>query len=250
MNKIVQAIQLPVACLVFFLSTGYQRAAAQDIVRNEYGLWVIGDTATLRQTVAQNPAKAMASLGVAVPGIVLDLRYATANNFLHTRIYGPVTTTYLRRPAAEALARVQAALKAQGLGLKVFDAYRPYSATVKIWEPVKDERYASNPATGSGHNRGTAVDLTLIDLRSRRELPMGTGFDNFSDTAHHGFTALPPDVLRNRQLLKKEMEAAGFRALDTEWWHYSLPDAKSYELLDIPFAALDAMQPKKQKRRR
>lgn len=180
----------------------------------------------------------MLNLQYTIPSIVLDLRYATTNNFLHTRLYEPNATAYLRKPAALALARVQTILKAKGLGLKIFDAYRPYHVTEKIWLPVQDERYASNPAKGSGHNRGAAVDLTIINLATGKELPMGTEFDNFSDTAHHQFTNLPANVLQNRQLLKQLMEANGFKALDTEWWHYSLSNARDYELLDIPFAEL------------
>jgi zinc D-Ala-D-Ala dipeptidase len=250
MNKIIQARQLPMISLAIFLSTSFQPIRAQDTTFNRYGIWVIGMVAVLQKTVANNPNKAMLDLKKAVPGIALDLRYATDNNFLHTPLYGKTTTTYLRKPAALALAKVQAALQSKGLGLKVYDAYRPYSATEKIWAPVQDERYASNPAKGSGHNRGTAVDLTLIHLATRKELPMGTGFDNFSDTAHHGFAYLSPPVLQNRLLLKQLMEANGFKALDTEWWHYSLPDAKNYELLDIAFAELDAMQKKTKKKRR
>lgn len=227
--------------LAFFLSTCFQPIRAQDTTFNKYGLWVIDKVATLQKTVAHNPNKALLNLRVAIPGIELDLRYASANNFLHTPLYGKTTTTYLRKPAVLALAKVQAALKVKGLGLKIFDAYRPYSVTEKIWAPVQDERYASNPAKGSGHNRGTAVDLTMIQLATGKELPMGTGFDNFSDTAHHAFAYLPPAVLQNRLLLKGLMEQNGFKALDTEWWHYSLPDARDYELLDIDFAVLDAM---------
>jgi zinc D-Ala-D-Ala dipeptidase len=118
-----------------------------------------------------------------------------------------------------------------------------------MWEPVQDDRYAADPKKGSGHNRGTAADLTIIYLSTGKELPMGTGFDNFSDTAHHNFTGLPAEVLKNRALLKKTMEENGFKALDTEWWHYSLPNAKEYELLNLSFAAL-AKTKKRGKRRR
>jgi D-alanyl-D-alanine dipeptidase len=125
-----------------------------------------------------------------------------------------------------------------GLGLKIFDAYRPYSVTVKFWELVKDERYVANPAKGSGHNRGIAVDLTIIDLKTGKELDMGTGFDNFTDTAHHTFTSLPEEVLHNRLLLKSTMEKYGFIALESEWWHYYLANGNTFELLDIEFKKL------------
>ena len=124
------------------------------------------------------------------------------------------------------------------MGLKIFDAYRPYSVTVKFWELVKDERYVAHPGKGSGHNRGIAVDLTIIDLASGQELDMGTGFDNFSDTAHSDYTQLPEKVLQNRQLLRSLMEKNGFKVLETEWWHFYLPGSNHYEILDIPFNKL------------
>jgi D-alanyl-D-alanine dipeptidase len=107
-----------------------------------------------------------------------------------------------------------------------------------MWEEIKDARYVADPAKGSGHNRGVAVDLTLVDIVSKKELPMGTGFDNFSDTAHTDFTGLPDDVVKNRMILKSTMEKYGFISLDTEWWHFSLPDASSFELLNLGFEEL------------
>ncbi|HRF25637.1 MAG TPA: M15 family metallopeptidase, partial [Chitinophagaceae bacterium] len=101
-----------------------------------------------------------------------------------------------------------------------------------------DERYVANPANGSGHNRGTSLDLTIIYLENGQELNMGTGFDNFTDTAHHSFTNLPESILQNRMLLKSLMEQNGFKALETEWWHYSLPNSKQYELLNLSFKKL------------
>ncbi|MBC7867092.1 MAG: peptidase M15, partial [Gloeobacteraceae cyanobacterium ES-bin-316] len=99
--------------------------------------------------------------------------------------------------------------------------------------------YAANPKYGSGHNRGIAVDLTLINLTTKKELNMGTGFDHFSDTAHVNFTALPADVLANRRLLQSLMETSGFKILETEWWHFYLPDAKKYDLMDLSFKQLE-----------
>ncbi len=125
-----------------------------------------------------------------------------------------------------------------GFGLKIFDAYRPYSVTEKMWEPIKDDRYVADPKKGSGHNRGIAVDLTIINLKTTKELPMGTGYDNFTDTAHQNFTALPKEILVNRNILKSLMEKHGFIALESEWWHYFLPNARDFELLDIPFKKL------------
>ncbi len=211
---------------------------AQDTVLNKYGLWVINDVKTLNATIKHNNNKQMVDIEQLIPNIILDLRYATANNFMHKKLYPSVASTYMRLPAAKALQLVQAELNQRGLGLKVFDAYRPYSVTEKMWEPIKDDRYVANPKGGSGHNRGTSVDLTIINLNTNKELPMGTGYDDFSDTAHHTFTALPQEILQNRTLLKNIMEKNGFKALETEWWHFSLANAKDFELLDIPFKKL------------
>ena len=136
---------------------------------------------------------------------------------------------------------VQKKLNEKGYGLKIWDAYRPYSVTVKMWEHVLDENYAANPKFGSGHNRGVAVDLTIIDLETNKELNMGTRFDNFSDTAHITFRALPDSVKQNRLLLQKVMKENGFKVLETEWWHFYLPDAKKYDLLDLSFKQLEKL---------
>lgn len=229
--------EIAVLCYVVFLLTP-QFSKAQDTVLNKYGLWVIKDVKLLQKTIRKNPDKQMTDIKAQVPGIVLDLRYAADKNFMHRQLYPVITTTYLRKAAADSLKVIQQELKKSGLGLKIFDAYRPYSVTEKMWETVPDDRYAADPKKGSGHNRGVAVDLTIISLKTNEELDMGTGFDNFSDTAHHAFTNLPEAVLQNRLLLKNSMEQHGFKALETEWWHYYLPNAKDYELLDIPFNEL------------
>lgn len=192
-----------------------------------------------QKQVAKDPSKKMIEVKSRIPGIVYDLRYASTNNFMRRLMYPANTNiTFLRVPAITALEKVQQELNQSGLGLKIFDAYRPYSVTVKFWELVKDERYVANPSKGSGHNRGTTVDLTIINLTTRLELNMGTDFDNFSDTAHHSFSSLSEDILQNRILLKTTMEKYGFKAYNEEWWHYSLADAAKFELLDIEFKKL------------
>ena len=173
-----------------------------------------------------------------VPNILYDLRYATKNNFTQAKLYREGKETFLRLPVARALKQVQDDLNQQGYGLKIFDAYRPYSVTQKMWNLIHDERYVADPSKGSGHNRGIAVDLTIVRLNGRNELDMGTGFDNFTDTAHHSFTNLPGEILANRKLLRATMEKNGFKALDTEWWHYSWPNDRNYEVLNIDFKKL------------
>lgn len=238
MNKIVNTFQLKIIYIVVFLLTT-STSIAQDAALNKYGLQVISSLSVLKKTVIKNAAKQMVDLKSRIPTLLLDLRYAGTDNFMKEKLYPPITSTYLRQPAADALVKIQAQLKEMGLGLKIFDAYRPYSVTEKMWEPVQDDRFAADPKKGSGHNRGIAVDLTIINLQTAEELAMGTSFDNFTDTAQHAFTNLPEEILQNRLLLKKVMEQHGFKALDTEWWHYSLPNAKDFELLDINFKDLN-----------
>jgi len=236
-NKIILRFQSVLIFGIVFMSAPFC-AVSQDTVLNKYGLWVINSPAMLKKTIQHDPSKAMIDLKKKIPGIVLDLRYAGTNNFMQRQLYPAITTTYLRKTAIDSLEIIQRELNEEGFGLKIFDAYRPYSVTELMWEPVKDDRYAADPKKGSGHNRGVAVDLTVINLDTREELKMGTGFDNFSDTAHHAFTNLPEEILQNRLLLKNIMEKHGFKALDTEWWHYYLPNAKDYELMDISFKQL------------
>ncbi|MBK6936945.1 MAG: M15 family metallopeptidase [Chitinophagaceae bacterium] len=177
-----------------------------------------------KKQVNNDSLKKMVELKTVIPGLIYDLRYASINNFMNRLMYPKNTAvTFLRFPAVKALTNVQAELNKQGMGLKIFDAYRPYAVTVKFWELIKDERYVAHPTKGSGHNRGIAVDLTIINLTTGNELEMGTGFDNFSDTAHHSFTNLSAEVLQNRNLLRNLMEKNNFRIYPEEWWHYSCP---------------------------
>jgi D-alanyl-D-alanine dipeptidase len=201
-------------------------------------LKVIQEVHAYRQTIRSDSLKKMVELQKLLPDVAYDLRYATPYNFTGKKLYKSGKYCFLRQQPARALVQVAAELEKNGLGLKIFDAYRPYRATVLMWELVHDERYVANPAKGSGHNRGLAIDLTLIDLETENELDMGTGFDNFTDSAHHDFQKLSKEILSNRELLKKTMEQAGFRSLDTEWWHYSWPNDRNYEVLDIDFKKL------------
>ena len=212
---------------------------AQQTNTSKYGVEIIDKLTEYQKTVGQDSLKQLVSLKQAVPAIVYDLRYASRDNFMKRPMYPKNTHhTLMRKEPAHALTQVQDELQQKGLGLKIFDAYRPYAVTVRFWELVHDERYVANPSKGSGHNRGLAVDLTLIDLKTGKELDMGTGFDNFTDTAHHNFTQLPQAVLDNRRLLKTTMENHGFVLYESEWWHYFWPNNRSYEVLDLPFSKL------------
>ena len=237
-NKINKRLHISRWLLVIFSTITCFTSAAQDSAYARPP--VTGKWKQYKKQVRGDPDKTMVELKTLMPALLYDLRYASTNNFMQRLMYPENTTvTFMRFPAASALAGVQKELNEKGLGLKIFDAYRPFSVTVKFWELVKDERYVANPAKGSGHNRGIAVDLTIINLKTGEELDMGTGFDNFSDTAHQAFTNLPEEVLQNRGLLKTTMEKHGFKALDTEWWHFFLANGNRFELLDIDFKKLE-----------
>jgi len=197
-------------------------------------------TMTAALFLIQDPAPAEAAelveLKSVVPDVILDLRYAAKNNFTKTKLY-PVARCFLARSAAERLARVQADLKPDGLRLKVYDGYRPLSVTKKMWDLIRDERYVADPAKGSRHNRGVAVDVTLVDRRGR-ELPMPTGYDDFSERAHRDYMKLSPERLRNRQRLEDAMTKHGFVGFETEWWHFDTEDWKRYPVNDIPLETL------------
>jgi zinc D-Ala-D-Ala dipeptidase len=191
-----------------------------------------------RQQVINDSNQLMVELKSRIPAIIYNLYYATEKNFTGKKLYDQSAKTYLRLPVVKALDSVQRYLFALGYGLKIFDAYRPYRVTKKMWKLIHDERYVANPAKGSGHNRGLSVDLTVIDLTNGEELDLGTGFDDFTEKAHHDFNNLTPSVLLNRRLLKEAMERFGFKALSTEWWHYSWPNDRNYEVLDLQFKEL------------
>ncbi len=220
-----------IICCVLFLHIG---VFAQNIPLNKYGLPVVRNMALYRQQVAADSNQRLVDLTQYIPGIHTDVRYGTPDNFTHQVLY-PHPRVLLRLPAARALKAIQAELRARGLGLLVFDGYRPYRITEKMWEIVPDDRYAADPRKGSGHNRGIAVDLTLIQLSSGMPVPMPTGYDDFTEKAHYSYQ--PPDstVRANRAFLRRTMEKYGFSALETEWWHFYLVNPQEYPLLDLGF---------------
>lgn len=165
----------------------------------------------------------------------LDIRYATKNNFMKRPMYaGP--RAFLQRPAALALLRVHRALRAQGFGLLVLDAYRPWSVTKQFWDetPPALHRFVANPSKGSRHNRGCAVDCTLYDLRGGGEVRMPSAYDEFSARASPRYAGGSPEERRMRDLLRASMEKEGFTVDPGEWWHYDFRDWRHYRILDVP----------------
>ena len=168
-----------------------------------------------------------------IPDIVFDLRYAGPGNFFQTKLY-TTNECYLALPVVRRLAIVQDSLRTLGLGIKIFDGYRPRAVQFLLWDILPDPTYVANPVSGSSHNRGGAVDLSLVYLETGGELAMPTVFDHFGPEAGHDYMNLPSDVIANRQLLKDMMEqVGGLTSYVAEWWHYSYQPAGSYPLLDF-----------------
>lgn len=160
------------------------------------------------------------------PNIKVKLAYATSNNFLGRAVYPSGTKCLLRKSAAEKLALVQASLEKQGLGLLVWDCYRPLEVQEQMWKIMPDSKYVANPKKGSKHNRGMAVDLTLVDANGELEMP--TKFDDFSDRARSDYQGGTAEQRKNRDKLKEEMQAQGFTSYAGEWWHFDAIGWKSY----------------------
>jgi D-alanyl-D-alanine dipeptidase len=177
------------------------------------------------------------------PTLKLDIRYATSHNFMHRKLY-PQARAFLERPAAEALVRVQERLRKLGFGLMIFDGYRPWSITKKMWDetPASKHQFVADPTQGSRHNRGYAVDLTLIDLSTGRPVPMPSDYDEFSSRAYADYALGSPELRRSRDLLRREMEAEGFTVYPYEWWHFDYRGWKNSPILNLEFDDLDRLK--------
>ncbi|MFN0173319.1 MAG: D-alanyl-D-alanine dipeptidase [Saprospiraceae bacterium] len=168
---------------------------------------------------AQPSGNGFSDVAALDPSIKLDIKYATADNFTKSKIYD-CPRCLLRPEAADAVVAAHKALKKRGLGLKMFDCYRPRPYQQRLWDKVPNPDYVTPPAKGSMHSRGAAVDLTIVDANGK-ELDMGTPYDYFGREAHTDNYNLPQKVLANRRILREAMESVGFKGIRTEWWHFS-----------------------------
>lgn len=173
------------------------------------------------------------------PGIHLDIRYATTNNFTGQAVYKEARA-FLQRPAAEALANANKELKPLGYGLLIFDGYRPWSVTKLFWDITSEEnkKFVANPKDGSRHNRGCAVDLTLYDLNTGKEVQMTGEYDEMSERSYPNYTGGTAEQRKMRDLLRSKMEANGFKVYDYEWWHFDFNDWRSYRIGNIQFSEI------------
>lgn len=175
------------------------------------------------------------------PEILLDMKYATVDNFLGQVVYD-CAECYLRKATAQALVAAQKDFVARGYSLKLFDCYRPLSVQKKMWKILPGTHYVANPAKGSKHNRGAAVDLTLVEIATGKEVDMGTPFDTFSPKAHHSYTDLPKEVLVHRQLLKEVLGKHNFKPIFSEWWHYEYRPEMTSPVEDLAWPCPDDKQ--------
>ncbi|HAT7591210.1 D-alanyl-D-alanine dipeptidase [Citrobacter werkmanii] len=176
----------------------------------------------------------LVDLSVIFPSLYIDLKYATADNITGAPIYREARCL-LHSEAVTALAKSISIAQLAGLKLVVYDAYRPQQAQAVLWNACPDPQYVVDVAIGSNHSRGTAIDVTLMDERGN-VLDMGAGFDEMHDRSHAWHPSVPPAAQRNRLLLNAIMFGGGFVGINSEWWHFELPDAACYPLLDDQIA--------------
>ncbi|MXV14898.1 M15 family metallopeptidase [Hufsiella ginkgonis] len=213
--------------LLFFTRAAYAQ-------QNPYSLKIISTKEAYTASISADSNNRLVEIRKAIPSIRLDIRYATKNNFTRRVMY-PEARAFARLPVVKALRVVQQELKPLGLGLKIFDAYRPYAITLKFYEVATDKAFVADPAKGSKHNRGCAVDLTIVDLKTGKEIQMATGYDSFSPKAAAAYPNVPEEVRKNRDLLISVMEKHGFRVIENEWWHFDFTGWKNYDLMDVSF---------------
>jgi D-alanyl-D-alanine dipeptidase len=173
------------------------------------------------------------------PTIKLDIRYATKNNLAGRAVYTQARA-FLQRPAAIAVVNANKALKPLGYGLMVFDGYRPWGVTKIFWDitPNNKKQFVADPKVGSRHNRGCAVDLTLYDLKTGREVPMTGVYDEMSERSYPNYKGGTDQQRKMRDLLRTTMEKQGFSVFPYEWWHFDFKDWKSYAITNVPFEAI------------
>lgn len=223
-----------VRCLLMWFAMVAISAPANS--QNKYGVKAIGLPA-YKSLVANDSTKELVDVSKHIPGLLLDIRYATSNNFMQRAMYTSANA-FLALPAANALKKVQEQLVELGYSLKVYDAYRPYSVTVDFYERIKDTAYVASAYRGSRHNRGCAVDLTIVNLRTKQALLMPTPYDDFSSKAHSKSRNVPVQAIKNRQLLQRVMMRNGFEIYADEWWHFDYSGWRNHPLLNVSFEQL------------
>ena len=219
------------------LSTTLALISLISVAQNKYGLKPI-TLGEYQASLQANPEKELVDLEQIIPDMVMDIRYATTNNFTKEKIY-TLSKAYARKPVAQALKQAQAEFRKMGLGIIMYDAYRPYKATVKFYELYHDTTYVASPYRGSRHNRGCALDMSIVDLKTKKEIKMPTEFDSFKKEAWPSTPIADPVARKNRELIIKVMENNDFKVNSSEWWHFDFVGWQKYEVMDIDFEELE-----------
>ncbi len=223
--------------LLFVFSIAVHTLTAQPKNKYGYPLSIISDLDTYHQQVIADSNNTLIEIKSRIPNIVLDIRYATTNNFLK-KVFYKQAKAFARLPVVLALQKAQAELNAQGIGIKIYDGYRPYAVTVQFYESFPDSLYVASPWSGSRHNRGCALDITLVNLKTGKELKMPTPYDSSIKASWADAPVKNKKALKNRELMKSVMAKYGFTVEPSEWWHYNYNGWASYPLMDIPFEVL------------
>jgi len=227
-------IKFNLLALFFFLSVAVNAQNKSLAIKK---LVIVSSYNQYLASVKSNPSNELVEIKKAIPNIKLDIRYATKNNFMQQVMYKQARA-FARKPVVESLKKIQKELNKKGYGLKIFDGYRPYAITVEFYKKASDKNFVANPAKGSKHNRGCAVDLTLINLKTGKELVMPTPYDSFSAAAAAKYEKVSPEARKNRDFLIAIMAKYQMNVLENEWWHYDFSGWRSYDLMDIPFEKL------------
>lgn len=198
---------------------------------------VLANDGEIPDNQPRQSAEDFVELATLDPTLVIDLPYASEKNFTKQKLY-PVARCFLRREVAENLIEAHRCLAEFGIGIKVWDGYRPQSVQYRMWEVAPKPGFVGDPKRGSKHNRGAAVDVTLVNLATGSELEMPTQYDEFSVRAHSNYLKVPLNVFENRKLLQETMRAHGFTTIQNEWWHFDYRGAERFSLEDIPIETL------------
>lgn len=224
--------------LLLGLTSCLWKSSSDTKITYPENLKIISTTEEYKNQVESNPDMELVNLEMIIPGIALDIRYAGTNNFTGEKIYD-AAKAYARRPVANSLKQVQDSLATLGYSLLVYDAYRPYAASVRFFEVYPDTNFVANPKYGSRHNRGCAVDVSLVNMADNKEVEMPSAFDDFSERAHPDYNQISDLAMAHRELLFGVMKAFGFTHYHSEWWHFDYQGWEKYPLMDLSFKELE-----------
>ena len=227
---------ITVLSVLVFVSAFGQKAKVYNS-----NLQIVTTLEEYQESITVNPNNVLVDIEEYIPDIILDIRYATENNFTNQKVYTQAKA-FARWPVVSSLKFVQDELRKQNLSLKIYDAYRPYTTTVLFYEIYKDTTYVASPWSGSRHNRGAAVDVSIVDRETGEEIQMPSAYDDFTENASPTYMDLPDNVIQNRELLINVMQQHGFKVYHSEWWHFDFMGWEGFSLMDISFEELDSIK--------